>query len=460
MAHPLKGLHRYADVNDAFVAALENPQSMATNILFLNFHKPQQWCIVGFLRGGNLRSVLAPLRIPDYRRLLISNGLWWQVRWMENIAVGWLVLEMTDSPWLVALVGFYRMAPLLLVGFVSGIVSDRFGRRAVILFSQTLNVMTPIALLILLATNLLQYWHIALYSVILGAVWALDWPARRSVLPDMLGKKRTVDGMLLEGFSQNISRMIGPFLAGVLIRFVGTSGCFAALAIVSAAGLLVLLGLSKTNHAPPPSTKISRLASISEGLQYIRQNQNILGVMLITVAMNNLVFPYMALLPVFARDILGQGPVGLGILGAALGVGTLLGLFVIIRIGRSWKPTWVFAIGSFLQSTGLLAFAISSSFPLSVLLICLAGVAQSSFAVMQSTIVLVSATDEMRARSMGTLNFAIGAGSLGRIQIGALATAFGAPWALGLTCGASALLVLAITAALPRFRRNESAQSC
>ena len=179
--------------------------------------------------------------------------------------------------------------------------------------------------------------------------------------------------------------------------------------------------------------------------------------MLITVAMNNLVFPYMALLPVFARDILGQGPIGLGILGAGHGVGTLLGLFVVIRVRYSWKPTWIFAIGSFLQSMGLLAFAISSSFPLSVLLLCLSGIAQSSFGVMQSTIVLVSATDEMRARSMGTLNFAIGAGSLGRIQIGALASAFGAPWALGLTCGASALLILAITAALPSFRRNESA---
>jgi MFS family permease len=376
---------------------------------------------------------------------------------MENIAVGWLVLEMTDSPWLVALVGFYRMAPLLLVGFVSGLISDRFGRRAVILSSQSINVITPIILVILLATNMLQYWHIALASVILGAMWALDWPARRSVLPDLLGKKRTVDGMLLEGFSQNISRMIGPFLAGVLIRFVGTTGCIASLAIFSAAGLLILLGLAKTKQAASQSGKIAPWTSISEGLRYIRQNPSILGVMLITVAMNNLVFPYMALLPVFARDVLGQGPLGLGILGAGHGVGTLLGLFVVIRIRHSWKPTWVFAIGSFLQSTGLLAFAISSSFPLSVLLLCLAGIAQSSFAVMQSTIVLVSAADEMRARSMGTLNFAIGAGSLGRIQIGALASAFGAQWALGLACGASALLILAITAALPGFRRNESA---
>ena len=100
-------------------------------------------------------KVLAPLRIRDYRRLFVSNGLWWQVRWMENITVGWLVLEMTDSPWLVALVGFYRMAPLLLVGFISGLIADRFGRRRVILFAQAANAVVPIAMVVLLGSSVL-----------------------------------------------------------------------------------------------------------------------------------------------------------------------------------------------------------------------------------------------------------------------------------------------------------------
>ena len=402
-----------------------------------------------------MRSILAPLRIPDYRRLLISNGLWWQARWMENIVVGWLVLEMTDSAWHVALVGFYRMAPLLLVGFVSGIIADRFGKRAVILFSQTVNLLIPIGMIVLLLANLLEFWHIALSSTLLGAVWALDWPARRSLLPDLVGKKRTVDGMLLEGFSQNISRVLGPLSGGVFIKLLGVPACFAVLAIISGTGLLILLGLSKPATPPPKPQNSSPWSAISEGLRYIRHNHTILGVLLITVAMNNLVFPYLTLLPVFARDVLGQGPVGLGILGAGHGVGTFIGLFLVIRIRRYWKPTWIFAIGSFVQSTVLVAFAMSASFPLSVLLLCLSGLGQSSFGVMQSSIVLVSASDEMRGRSMGALNFAIGAGSLGRIQIGAVASAFGAPLAVGLACGASAIVILAITAALPGFRRSK-----
>lgn len=402
-----------------------------------------------------MRSILAPLRIPDYRRLLVSNGLWWQARWMENIVVGWLVLEMTDSAWHVALVGFYRMAPLLLVGFVSGIIADRFGRRAVILFSQTINLLIPVGMIVLLLANLLEFWHIALSSTLLGAVWALDWPARRSLLPDLVGKKRTMDGMLLEGFSQNISRVLGPLSGGVFIKLIGVTGCFAVLAMISATGLLILLGLSKPATLLPKLQNSSPWSAISDGLRYIRRNHAILGVLLITVAMNNLVFPYLTLLPVFARDVLGQGPVGLGMLGAGLGVGTFIGLFLVIRIRHYWKPTWIFAIGSFVQSTALVAFALSASYPLSVLLLCLSGLGQSSFGVMQSSIVLVSSSDEMRGRSMGALNFAIGVGSLGRIQIGALATVFGAPLAVGLACGTSALLVLAITAALPGFRRKK-----
>ena len=399
-----------------------------------------------------MRSIYAPLRVPDYRRLLISNGLWWNARWMESIVIGWLVLEMTDSAWHVALIGFFRMAPLLVVGFVSGPVSDRFGRRAVILFSQTVNLLVPTAIVFLLLAGVLAYWHIALASVLLGTVWSLDWPARRSLLPDLVGKKCTVDGMLLEGFIQNISRIIGPFSGGALITLIGLPGCFAVMAALSGAGLLILLGLSKPVRPRRQQKGVSPWKAIADGLRYIRGDHTILGVQLITVVMNNLVFPYLTLLPVFARDILGQGPVGLGLLGAGHGVGTFLGLFFVNWIRRYWKPTWIFAGGSFLQSAALVAFATSASFPLSVLLLFLAGLAQSSFGVMQSSIVLVSARDDMRGRTMGVLNFAIGVGSLGRIQIGALASAFGAPLALGLCCGASALLVISITAGLPRFR--------
>jgi predicted MFS family arabinose efflux permease len=192
-----------------------------------------------------------------------------------------------------------------------------------------------------------------------------------------------------------------------------------------------------------------------EGLRYVRGHPSIPGVLLITVTVNTLVFPYQTLLPVFARDILGQGPLGLGLLGAGGGIGSFFGLLAINRVRRFLSPGWIYAGGSTFLSVAVVAFAASTSYPLSVALLILAGVGHACFGVMQSTIVLTSSSDEMRDRAMGTLVLAIGGGPLGRLQIGALATALGSPLAVILTCATSALTVLGVTAAFPGLRKRK-----
>jgi len=374
---------------------------------------------------------------------------------MEQLVIGWLALELTDSAWLVAVTGFFRMAPLLVIGFVSGSIADRFGRRRVILFSQTLNLAVPLVLLLLVVTKQIQYWHLPAASAVIGAVWALDWPTRRSILPDLIGKERVTDGILLESVLQNVSRIIGPYAAGVIIAYWGVGSCFAVLSLLSGIALLILFRLSKPAQGAGVSEEPSRRISVADSMRYILGNHTILGVLLVTTVMNFLFFPHMTLLPVFARDILGQGSVGLGLLGAGYGIGAFLGLIVLNWIRRMFRPNWIYIAGSIYQAAILIPFAFSLSFPLSVVLLTLAGLGQSSFAVLQSTIVLQSSSDQMRGRTMGILNLTIGAGAIGRMQLGALAGAMGVSAALGVSCGAAVLLILATTAALPGFRRQE-----
>jgi predicted MFS family arabinose efflux permease len=223
--------------------------------------------------------------------------------------------------------------------------------------------------------------------------------------------------------------------------------------LLSAAAFSVIIRLSK----PPPrereTTVQPRRITIRELLGYIVRDQMILGVLLVTIIMNNLYYPYMTILPVFARDILGRGPVGLGILGASYGVGAFLGLIVLNRIRRVWSVNRIFIVGSIFQAGLMIAFSFSASFPLSVVLSTLAGLGQSSFAVLQSSIVLISASDKMRSRTMGMLNLSIGVSAFGRMQLGALATAFGAPIALGSSCGLAIVLMAVVAVALPRFRK-------
>ncbi len=400
----------------------------------------------------------ATLAIPDFRRLALSNFLWWQANLMEQVVLGWLVLELTDSPWQVALVGFARSAPYLISGFISGQVIDRFGRRKIILTAQTCNTLIYAGIALLLWLDQLALWHLLVGALAAGTAWSLDWPARRALIPDLVGKARTIDAIIVENFVQNFSRILGPFAGGTLIALIGAQGCYWVLTLLSALTLLILSGLA---HQPLTRTALpirrSLLAPIKEGLQYVRSSEPILAVLLITALMNMLAFPYMTLLPVFARDVLHQGPVGLGILGAGNGIGAFLGLLVINQLRHRINPGWLFGIGSCFQAVALLCFANSSYFGLSLAILIASGLGQACFSTMQSSIILLASSDEMRSRAMGTLVLAIGAGPLGRLQAGALAQSLGAPLAVTLQTLMAALLVGAVIVKLPGLARVTTA---
>jgi len=270
--------------------------------------------------------MFAPLSIVNFRYLLASNFLWWQARWMESIVVGWLVLELTDSAWEVALVAFYRSIPFLLVGVFAGPIIDRYGRRNCILVAQGINFSISATVALLLWLDALAYWHIVTAALLMGTVWSIDWPARRSLIPDLVDKELTVDSMILEGMGQNVSRIVGPFASGALLATFGVTGSYIALAVTAGLAWLALLGLVNKEiprtHMPDGR---SPWHQIREGLRYTSQNQALLGVTIMTLIINMLVLTYIDLLPVFARDVLGQGPLGLGLLSAGGGLGAFIG---------------------------------------------------------------------------------------------------------------------------------------
>lgn len=407
-------------------------------------------------RLRNPTGVLASLAIPDYRLLLTSNTLWWQALYMEMIVLGWLVLELTDSAGLVGLIGFCRSIPFLFVGGFGGLLADRLGRRPLIVRAQAVTLAVYVAVAVLLATGALALWHLVVLALLLGSAWATDWPTRRALVPDLVGRARTVDALLLENLGQGIARTIGPFIAGFVIASFGALGCFLVLCGLAAASLALLLALSKQ---PIPRTsnpaRSSPLAQMKDGLRYVRHNQPILAVVFITMIMNMLIFPYMTLLPVFARDVLAQGPVGLGYLGAAVGIGSFGGLYLIERMRRSASPGWIFIVGTFGQCLALLAFAASSVFSVSWALLLLVGIGHACFGIMQSSIVLLAATDEMRGQAMGAIVLAIGAGPFGKLQTGLLAQSFGAPLAVGGEAALGAVLIVAVAVGLPGLRDFE-----
>lgn len=379
-------------------------------------------------RGG----LFALLRNPDYLRLWLADGLWWQSMWMEQVALGWIALQMTDSAWWVAFVAFCRSVPLPVVGLLGPVWSERFLRRRLVMVLQCVNLAGALTLLVLHLGGGLQYWHLAAVALANGSAWALDWPTRRALLPDLVGRDRVVDGMVLESLLQALTRLTGPLLAGVSMERLGTGGALGLLVAVSAGAVVLLAGLRTDSRSPsPPKGIAAAWQSLREGLAYVKRQPAILGTLAITVIMNAWAFPFQALLPVIARDVLGQGPLGLGMLGAANGFGGLVGLLLVNWSRERCSKEGIFTAGSLLGCVGLIGLSSSTSLPLSLTALVVSGVGLAGFSIMQSSIILVEATDEMRSRAMGALVLAIGAGPLGRIQGGAMAVVWGAPLAVG-----------------------------
>jgi MFS family permease len=370
---------------------------------------------------------------------------------MDRIVLGWVVLEMTNSAWNLAIIEALRWFPLLIFGMMGGAIADRIDRRWVLIGAQSLALAVCLAVAVLLVVGAFNFALAALATFLLGVQWAVDWPTRRALIPDLVGRRLTSNAVALEALSQNVTRIIGPLLAGVLVAYWSAAAAFgfmAGLYVVEIA-LLKRMPLAVSGRA---AGNIPMLRYLVDGFATLRYSQPIVGVLLISVFMNVLVFPYQQLLPVFARDVLQVDAVGLGALSSAAGLGSVVGALAIVGSLRVPRSAQLFWTGSALMSVGLALFALSSHFALALVLLALSGLGQAAFASLQTTIVLSSATDDLRGRAMGALTLAIGCTPFGSLEVGALAVALGAPLAVALNAALCAILVALVALRLPKFR--------
>lgn len=395
--------------------------------------------VAGIL-GGSLRDVVEPLADHQFRWLWLSTFAWNFARWMEITVTSWVALELTGSPWLVAMVGVARSAFLPVAGPITGALADRFDRVRLIKVAQWGNVVVIGAVAAALLAGHGAYWQLVLASLWLGASWGIDWPSRRALVADMVGPERVLQAVVLDNATQNVSRITGPLLGGVLLATWGGGGAFAVLALSFLLASTTLFPI----RARPAATGILRRSvwrEFAAGLDYARRDGAIWAVLVITVLMNMLLFPYHQLLSVFAEQVLEVGPIGLGLMGAANGVGAAMGLLALPPLRTPRWQGWAFAGGSVLACIALMAFASSTWFTASLALLVVAGLGTAAFGTMQSTIILSRADPAMRGRAMGLLALAIGSAPAGALEVGVLVERFGAPLAVGLNTAICGVLV-------------------
>jgi len=392
------------------------------------------------------------LREAPYRRLWLSGLCVNGARWMDLVLLGWLAFQLTDSPFMVAVAAFARSAPMMLLGPFTGLVADRMHRGRVLVFTQAMGVVTGLALAGLFFAGRGRFWPMVGLAVLFGVLWAIDFPARRTALYALVGPRRVASAVSLETVSMQVAKMVGPVLAGVGLAHFGPAPCYAAVAALYALGLLVFIGLPARIGGPSGRATASVVSSLGEGFRVAWREPTVRAVLIITVLMNVLFFPYQHMLPVFARDVLRVGPEWLGALVAADGLGALLGALAIAS-RRGFLPHGrLFAVSVLVAPFLLLAFTGLRWRWACLAVLVLIGAAESGFAAMQSTLVLLAAPAESRGRAMGILSACIGTQPAGTLWIGFLSTGMGVPAAMALN-GAVALLAM-LPVAWPLARRG------
>lgn len=359
--------------------------------------------------------------------------------------LGWLILELTDSPFKVALIGVFGWGPLLGLGLFGGMLADSFSRTAVIRATHTTSAIGSLALMCLMFTGLSETWHAYGAVLIAGAGRALDQSARRALIHNLLGDHGVTNGLALDSAAHHGSKAIGPALAGGLVALAGIPVAYLGCSIVFCAAAILMWTVSADQLGRVSWSVRWVLGEIAAGFRYAMSNRTILSVILVTLLVNMFLFTYINIIPVLARDVLGVGAGLMGALSAADGVGAIVGTVAVASAPTIRHHGRIFVIGSLTGMACLSLLSFSNFYPLSFVLILAIGLGTAGFSTMQGVIVMLVSKPEMRGRCLGVITLVIGAGPLGAVLLGAVADWLG-PLAAVRVNGVSGIILLVAVA--------------
>ena len=392
---------------------------------------------------------------PAYRRLWAIGATTNVMRWLETVALGFFVYELTGSPFWVAFVGLIRMLPMFVLGAFVGVIADRIDRRLILISAMGLLAVTYAVLAALAITDRIDLWHVLTGAFVSGMVWVTDFPARRSMIAEVVQPHHVGTAMGLEMATSNFSRMLGPLAAGGFLATVGIQGAYIAGVVLFVSAFLMAATL---NYQAPVRARsaVQPLTNFIEGIRYIRADAVVVMTLAITVAMNMFAFPYNHMVPVIADDKLGAGALGLGLLFSAEGAGATLGSLLIATRARPRHYTRVYLYGSLMFLVAILMFAFAPWYALALALLFVGGFGMAAFGTLQSIIIITSTPPEVRGRVLGVLAVAIGTGPIGALQVGLVANWLGAPIAVIATAVAGIVVVGGAAVLYPKYLKVDS----
>ncbi len=410
-----------------------------------------------WLRWFSHLRIFEALHYREYRLIWFGQIFASMATWMDQVARGWLLYELTNSSLQLGLVRGVQAIPILLLSPIAGSAADRYSRKNQILIAQIVDGLLYVVIALLIFTGRIEPWHVFVTAFGMSVVQTFQQPSRAAMVGDAVPTEHITNAIGLNSIVFNVARSAGPAVAGSLIALVGTGGAYTAQALCYFLATIWTWQLRGQSYAPEKSSGghghgESFAKSIVEGWKFSWHNEAVFASLLIVICASIFIIPFMTLLPVFARDVLHVGATGQGLLLSAMGVGALFSSVLIASFGDRVPRVNIMLIGVTIYACIIVAFALSPWFKLSVVLMGLVGVVHVTSHALAQTVIQTYSPKEFRGRTMALYHMTHVILLLGGILIGALAAWIGAQWATALLSAAGALSMIGIYLALPRAR--------
>jgi len=403
--------------------------------------------------GVSWRHTFRALRYRNYRLFFWGQLVSLIGTWMQQTAMSWFVYEITNSKFLLGAVAAVGSAPMMLFATWGGSLADLYPKRSILVATQTAQMICAFLLAVGIWAGFANATFIVIIAALNGVAMGFDMPARQAFTVEMTSREDLLNAISLNSSVVNGARVIGPSLAGLMIGAVGVATCFLfnALSFVAVIAGLLMMRL-------PAFERKAAIVSPAEhawnGIVYSFQHPRVRTILLLFLAVGVFGWSYMVVMPAFARDVLGRGADGFGILMSASGTGALIGALFVATFGHRVTPRKLARGGVWIFSAALLAFSFARNFYVALGFLFVAGFGMLLFFSTTNTVLQTIVADDMRGRVMGVWSLVFGAMiPLGSLEAGAVANWFGTPVALalcGIVCSVSGLVAVLV------IRRREA----
>ena len=392
-----------------------------------------------------LKSIFRSLRYRNYRLFFSGQSLSLIGTWVQRIAIPWLVYRLTGSAFLLGFVGFAGQIPTFILAPFAGVLTDRLNRYHIMIVSQILSMIQALTLALLYFTNTIEVWNVLLLSVIQGCINAFDTPARQSFVIEMVEDKNDIgNAVALNSSMFNGARLVGPSIAGILIASLGEGACFL---INGISYIFVVISLLLMKVKPQEKKKVKDtniIKEFKEGFTYTFGFPPIRSIIILLTLISLMGMPFSVLMPIFAKDIFHGGSHIFGFLMGASGVGALIGAAYLASRKSVVGLEKLIPLAAVVFGLGLVSFSLSSSFPLSIILMIITGVGMMMQTACSNTILQTISDNDKRGRVMSFYTMAfMGTAPIGSLLAGSMASMIGAPATLligGIACVIGALV--------------------